>query len=238
MALEGKYDAAGFGQHLHEHAPARGGGFVGQLEIMAPVVGGFAVGEDAEGNRRAGIHGQRLETVEVLANPLGVEPGVFTGDFEYPGVKAAHHADQLTNLLPVGEAAGDRLAVGCLMVAGARGGKADRTGQDRVAHFALHRFQIVGRGLISEGPLAHHVGAQRGMPHVGGVVDSFGRAVDRVEVLGESLPRPFDAGLHRLGGDVLGALQVAHHQQLVLFGAWGQRKAAVTHHHRGHAMPA
>ena len=205
---------------------------------MAPVVGRLAVGEDAERYRRAGVHGQRLQPVEVVADAIGVEPGVLAGDFKHAGVKFAHHANQLADFIPRREAARDRLVVGSLMVARARRGKADRARADRIAHLALHRFEVVRRGLLRERPLAHHVSAQRGMAHVGGVVDALGRAVDRVEVLREGLPRPLDPGLHRLGRDVLGALEVAHHQQLVLLRARRQRKPAVAHHHRRDTMPA
>ena len=37
-------------------------------------------------------------------------------------------------------------------------------------------------------------------------------------------------GLHRRGRDVLGALEVAHDEVLVLLGARREREAAVAHH--------
>jgi hypothetical protein len=41
-----------------------------------------------------------------------------------------------------------------------------------------------------------------------------------------------------LGRDILGALEIAHHQQLVLLGARSQGEAAIAHDDRRHTVPA
>ena len=76
------------------------------------------------------------------------------------------------------------------------------------------------------------------MADVAGVVDPLGQGLHAIEELGEGGPRPVDAGVHRLGGDVLGPFQVAHDEVPLGLAAGGEREAAVAHHHAGHAVPA
>ena len=83
----------------------------------------------------------------------------------------------------------------------------------RVVELARHQREVVvGRGLV-ERALAHRPRAQRRVPDVGRVVDRLRQPVDGVEVLGERLPAPLDAGRERARVDVLGALEVAHHER-------------------------
>src|SRR5260370_4827237 len=194
--------------------------------------------EHAERDRHGGVDRERLESILVIADALRIESGVFGCDFQYARAFLTHHTDQLPHFVPIRETARDRLPVGRLMVARARGREADCAGANRAADFALHRGQVFRRGFIGKRAFAHYVGAQRRMANVGGVVDALGSLIDRVEVLRKRLPRPLDTGLHRLGRDVLGALEIAHHEQLVLLGAGGERKPAVAHHDRRNAVPA
>src|SRR5688572_7114822 len=76
------------------------------------------------------------------------------------------------------------------------------------------------------------------MADVARVVDALGEPLDRFQELGIGRPRPLDAGFHGSGGNVLGALQVAHHHVLVLLRARRQREAAVAHHDRRDAVVA
>ncbi len=139
----------------------------------------------------------------------------------------------------VGHAARHGPSVRGLVVAGARGREAHGAGGQRVGQLALHRRQVSAAvGRLGERALAHGVGAQRRVPDVARVVDPLGPARDGVEVLGVGLPRPLDARLHRLGGDVLGALEVAHDEVPLVGPARRQREAAVAHHDAGHAVPA
>src|SRR5229473_7748834 len=236
--LEREHDVQRAAVHLDEHAAAGSGGFVGERKILAPVVRRAMRAEHAERDRYAGVDRERLEAILIIADALRIEPGVFGCDFEHARAFLTHHTDQLPHLVPIRETARDRLPVGRLMVARARGREADCAGANRAADFALHRGQIFRRGLIGKRAFAHYVGAQRRMANVGGVVDALRSLVDRVEVLRKRLPRPLDTCLHRLGRDVLGTLEIAHHEQLVLLGTGRERKPAVAHHDRRDAVPA
>ena len=107
-----------------------------------------------------------------------------------PAPIVAHDADERCDLVPVGEAAGDRAVVGRLVVRRCDGREADGAGAQRVAQLARHRREVVLGGLLLEGALAHGPGAQRGVADVAGVVDALGQPLERVEVLGEGLPGP------------------------------------------------
>ncbi len=109
-------------------------------------------------------------------------------DFEDAGAQLTHHPDQLFHLVPFRQTARHRPAVRRLMSTRSRGAEARRPSLNRLAQFTLHRGEVVRGRRIIEGPLTHHVGAQRGMSHVRGIVDALGQAVDRVEVLGEVRP--------------------------------------------------
>ena len=123
------------------------------------------------------------------------------------------------------------------MLIAARRREADRARVQRVAQLDLHRRDVgVGARLV-EGALAHDVGAQRGVPDVGRVVDALGQRVDGVEVFAEGGPRPVDAGRHRRGRDVFGAFEVAHDQR-ALFGARRREgETAVAHDGGRRAVP-
>src|SRR5438093_6332719 len=96
----------------------------------------------------------------------------------------------------------------------ARGREADRAGADRVPELALHRAKVVLRRRLLERSLVHDVRPERRVAEVPRVIDPLGQSVETVEELGEGRPRPLDARRHRLGRDVLGALEVAHDQML------------------------
>ncbi len=103
---------------------------------------------------------------------------------------------------------------------------------------AVERREVVLGGRLGERALAHDVHAQGGMADIGAVVDGLGEAVDGGEVLGEGLPRPVDAGEHRLGRDVLDRGQAAGEPLALLGPARRQREAAVAHDHGGDPVPA
>ena len=86
-----------------------------------------------------------------------------------------------------------------------------------------HLGDLVGARLALVGALAHHVGAQRGVRHLGGDVDGPRRLVERVEVLREALPVPVDALVERGAGDVLHALHQLDEEAL---GAGAHRREA------------
>ncbi len=111
-------------------------------------------------------------------------------------------------------------------------------GPQRLLGELRHLGDLVGVGLALVGALAHHVGAQGGVRHLGGDVDGTRRLVERVEVLGEALPVPVDALVQRGAGDVLHAL---HQLDQEVLGAGAHRReadAAVAHDDGGDAVPA
>ena len=155
-----------------------------------------------------------------------------------PASEVAHHLHQLAHLAPLGDAAGHGPPVRRLVVARARGREPHGPRGQRVGQLALHHREVRGGGRLRERALAHGVGAQRRVADIARVVDALRPASDGVEVLRVRLPRPLDAGLHRLGGDVLGALEVAHDQVPLVGPAGRQREAAVAHDDAGHPVPA
>src|SRR5262249_55535498 len=86
--------------------------------------------------------------------------------------------------------------------------------------------------------LAHGVRAQRRVADVACVVDTLRPAGDGIEILRVRLPRPLDPRLHRLGGNVLGALEIAHAAGLLVRPARAGRGARVGPADPCHAVPA
>jgi hypothetical protein len=111
-------------------------------------------------------------------------------------------------------------------------------GDREVVKLPLHGPEIVLAGRLLERPLAHHVGAERRVADVAGVVDPLGQGLQAVEELRERRPPPVDPGGHRLGRDVLGALEVPDDQVLVGRRAGREGETAVAHDDGRDAMPA
>ena len=223
---------------LSEHASASLRRLIEQLEVGSPEVRRTLAAEHAPGNGHAGVDCEVAQPFLIVPDALGVLSGVFTGDLEDSGSQLPQHAHELVYLVPARDPARDGATVGSLVIARTRSREAHRTGANRVAQLALHRFQVVGRGLLLECALSHRERAQRRVTDVAAVVDALGQTLDGVEVLGEGRPGPVDALFHGLGRDVFGALQVAHDEVLVLRRSRGQREPAVAHHHGGDAVPA
>src|SRR5262249_8373547 len=96
--------------------------------------------------------------------------------------------------------------------------------------------QLVGIRRLFECLVTHGVSSQGRVTDIRGVVDGFRNALYGIEVATEAVPGPLNALRHGLAGDVLGSLEVAHHQRPLRL--WGRRQgeATVSHHHRGHAV--
>ena len=124
------------------------------------------------------------------------------------------------------------------MVGGAGRREAHRTGLNGFLREGAHAGKLVGGRLIRERALAHDVGAQRRVPNVARVVDTLRQRVDGVEELGEGLPGPLDARLHRLRRDVLGPFKVAEDEAGVGLRTRRQGETAVAHHDAGDAVVA
>ena len=174
----------------------------------------------------------------VLAQALRVPPGRFVGDLEHAPAGLAHGVDDGAYFVPRCGSAGDGAVVGREVVHRARGGKADAACLHCFLGEATHGGQLLGGGRLGESAFAHHIGAQRGVADVAGVVDAFGQGVDGVQELREGLPAPIDAGQHGFAGDVFGAFEIAKHEVRVLLAARGDGETAVAHHYARHAVVA
>jgi hypothetical protein len=224
--------------YLREHPAATGRRLLEEGDVRAPEIGFLTPAEQTPRDGPPGLDGQIAQPHMVVAQALGVSARALAGQLEHARVHVAHHADEPAHLVPRGQAAGDGTSVRGLVARRARGGEADRAGANRIAQLALHRAQIVLAGFLLERALAHDVGAQRGVADVSGVVDALGEAFDAVEELRERGPGPVDARVHRFGGDVFGALKIAHDQVALRLAARREREAAVAHHDRGDSVPA
>ena len=158
--------------------------------------------------------------------------------WKMPESSAPIDADQPLDLVPIGDAAGDRRVVRRHMRRRARGREAERAGADRLGDRLLHAAQIVlGRLLLERAP-AHRVHAQGRMADIHAVIEALRQALDIGEVFGKGLPGPVDAGQHRLGRDILDRGQAACVPLAVLGLAGCERKAAIPHNDAGDPVPA
>ena len=132
------------------------------------------------------------------------------------------------------------LAAARAVVLRARRGEAERAGGDRLAGEAAHLDDLVGASPSSRvgAALAHHVQPQRARAAPARPTSmSCGRALERVEVLGEALPVPPQALVQRGAGDVLDALHQLDQALVVARAHRREPDAAVAHHHGRDAVP-
>ncbi len=220
---------------LAEHGATRLGHVVDELEqvIVVPA-------DNAETDRHTGVEGQAAQAFQELAPALGVPgPGhLLEGQLEDAGSLSTEDCDEALHLAPAGQSAGYRAIVRCGVVGTARGGQPDGAGAHGRFELDLHASEVVLARLLFEGPLAHGPRPEGRVADVGGVVDAFGLAVDRVEVLGKGLPPPVDPGGQGSRRDVLGPFQVPDDQIPGVGTDRGEGEPAVAHDHRGHPVPA
>ena len=121
-----------------------------------------------------------------------------------PASTSHMRAEQGHDLVLGRERARHRFTVHVAVSRGAPRREPERTGPQRLAHDRGHGREVVGgRGLL--GPIAHHVGAHRGVGKLRADVDGTRHRLERVEVLVERLPLPLDPLGQRRAGDVLDA---------------------------------
>jgi hypothetical protein len=166
--------------------------------------------EDAERNRDRGVKGESRQTVEELSTARFVfRPRCrLQREFEDASSFLGQDTDELADFLPRSKTGGDGSVVGSLMVRTTRRSKAGGTAAKSLTEMVLHLDEIVFGGFVLEGAFAHGPCPQGGVANVGGIVDPLWTAVDRVQILGKSLPGPVDACIHRDGRNVLGPFQV------------------------------
>ena len=81
------------------------------------------------------------------------------------------------------------------VIEGARGREAERAGAHRLTRQRRHRLVVLGcGGIAARAALAHHINAERGMRQLRADVDVEIALRQPVHVIGETLPRPRDAG--------------------------------------------
>src|SRR6266849_10541875 len=102
---------------LHEHLAARRDGLVRQLVKGAPHRRNSARIDTSEGSRHPGFERERLEPGVKVTQQFRTAINVFLGDLEHAGAQVAQYANELPDLVPICEPAGDRAAVWRLMVA-------------------------------------------------------------------------------------------------------------------------
>ena len=160
-------------------------------------------------------------------------------ELEHTAAELAEHAADSEQFVFGRERAGHRFTVDRHVRDRATGREAERAGFDAFAHDARHRLDVFRRRrLVLGAPLPHHVPAHRAVRHLRADVEQLRQPVDRVEVLGERLPLPLDAGGERGTRDVLDTFHQPD-QPVVLVGLHRREPdAAVPHDDRGDAVPA
>ncbi len=124
------------------------------------------------------------------------------------------------------------------MVVAAAGREPDRAGVQRLGQQIPHRGDVrVGRVGAREGAIAHDVDPERVVWHVADEIGGVVERVERVEVVGEALPRPGQP--LRQGGarDVLDALHQGDQARVIGLADGREAHAAVAHHHRRDPVP-
>ena len=221
-ALEAEQGAGAAAADLREDADAALVRLLHLAQAVAPA-GAAAVGHAFAGEVGDGEVRLQREVVD----PLPLE---LADDLEDAAAALAHATGDGLQFRVAGEGAGGGDAGLGAMHHGAVGGEAQGAGLNGLPHEAGHvgEFLVVGLDVVRAAG-AHHVAAQRAVRDLRGDVHHPRLAVDGVQVLGEGLPLPGDAGRHRRGGDVLDGVEQVQ-QPVALGGAdRGEAHAAVAH---------
>jgi hypothetical protein len=88
------------------------------------------------------------------------------------------------------------------------------------------------------GAIAEHERAERAVRHLRGDVEHARHPRERIQVLRKRFPAPVDPLVERGAGDVLDALHQLDEEALLAAAHRREADAAVSHHERGHAVPA
>src|SRR5262249_15616595 len=108
-----------------------------------------------------------------------------------------------------------------------------------IAHHVCHLLDFFrARGLVTGTTLAHDVGPDRAMRHVGADVDGSLHSRKGVEVLAEGFPFEADSGGERFARNILDRV---HQADEVAFFAWPngcEADTAIAHYHGGDPIPA
>ena len=216
-----------------------GDGVVDQAQHLAPRLGCVVVLGQPEADRAAGLRRELAHPGDLAFGRQQVlthHPG--RSQLDDAGAELAEYATDTEELVLRGEGAGDRLAVDGRMQLGTRGREAERARPDPGAHDLGHPRDVFrGRGLVAGAALTHHVRAHCPVRHLGRDIERSRHPVERVEVVGESLPAPLDALRERGAGDVLDALHQLDQPALATRAYRCEADTAVAHHDRRDAVP-
>ncbi len=179
----------------------------------------------------AGCREQRIcERASDARLPLvhvGVAALVTGGDEHDALARLANGHEQGVDLVALGEAAGDRLAVdAAVRVREAR--REPRCAHiDRFAHELAHALNLVGCGGALVRRVTQHVEPQRRMADVSREVERGPESADSCQVLRERLEVPRDARVEGSGIHVLDVLERAHDRVALLRASRSDREPAV-----------
>ncbi|MBA7468283.1 hypothetical protein ES707_03526 [subsurface metagenome] len=233
------------GADAHHHADGAAGDLRGQRQSVGarrmyrlhqalPALGVLeAIGEQ-EPDRAAGFFCLLAHPAQLIV--LVVEVAVHA---EGARAEFAQRRADAEQLVIVGIARGDQLAVGRLVRIRARGGEAEGAGLQRFQRDPPHLGNVVGGGLFAaHGAVAHHIDAHRQMRGLGCDIDDALAAIQRIHEIGEGLPLPGQARRQHRVRDFLDAFHQVHQGLAMMLLHRGKPYAAIAEHHRGHAMPA
>ena len=138
----------------------------------------------------------------------------------------------------LGVAAGNQVAGQRLVLVGAAGGEADGASLQGLLRQPGHGFDVLGRRMLAgDGALAHDIDPQGVVGDLRRNVDGARQPRERVEVIGEALPVPFEAFGQRDAGNVLHALHQIDQRLLVLLADGGEAHAAIAERDGRGAVP-
>ena len=205
----------------------------------APAVGGVVGLLDGEGDAAAAGLRQAADQLQ-----LGSGEGVVGGEISV--------GDELDHALPgpaqrggdaeqfgiLGSERADVEPVAAAVRVRARGGEAERAGLHRLGGEIGHAVDLACGGAfhVIAAAIAHDIGAQCGVGHVGAEIHRIFALAQGVEIVGEAFPVPRQPLGERRPGNILDAFEQLD-QPIVLVGAGGgETNAAIAHRRRGDAV--
>ena len=139
----------------------------------------------------------------------------------------------MLGIAPRNQVAGQRL-----VLVGAAGGEADGTRLQGLLGQPAHGVDIIGRRMLAgDGALAHDIDPQGMVGELCRDIDGARQPRERVEVIREALPVPFEAFGQRDAGNVLHPLHQIDQRLLVLLADGGEAHAAIAEHDGRGAVP-
>jgi hypothetical protein len=205
-------------------------------EQFTESVGGVVVLLHGEAERPTHLGGDATEQRHLLGDEFVVGRLVGVGDqLDHAGAGAAQRVGDAEHLGSRRAEGADLLAARRAVHVRARRGEPECTRTDRLLAQPRHRLDLVGPGGFGDigTAVAHHVGAQRRMRHLGSDIDGPAESVELVEVLRKGLPPPRHALAQRGTGNVLDAFEQLDEPLVPVGGNGGEPDPAVADHDGG-----